>query len=602
MTGNITEYIDHTQITNRPDSQVLEPEAFFFGWFNFTCQQEIRAIAVAPRSRHIWMATWGGVLSWNRREELLYRRYSSEHGLANNQAACVCVDEAEMPWVGHTDGGLSFFDKSNWRVHADLQNASVQLLTSAGVSGGIWAAVLDLNSGEPGLYRIPAPDQPAILVAVGLQALALLADGDELLLGNASGLFRIRVGQPPVPVAASLIKHCSALAGSGQVWAAGYQKIYQLQAGEPAKEINVPYLGQSPNQVLALAAVRDQLWVLTAQALLKLAGGNWKQVEWNSALPDETPPKIYCLAASADGAYAWLGTNQNLAGVLSRENVPAQWDLRLLTLHAEDSLSNLNYCLAADGGTMRAGTVTGLLSFGVGNQFELDGNCGAVRSLVSAADNLWLLALPNGLGSWKNGQPDFSGPQPDGLPLALALDENDCPALVTANGVWWLDLFGQPRFLRAPTIQPVRSLLWFGGWWLGTGQGVYQLVGTGWRLEGEQPGPQQSDISALVKIDGGLWVASSSGLWQRDQGHWVEHSGACLAQDPGIRAVAAASSHRLWVARADGVALYDPHSQAVLKCHTPQNSGLGSSRVTALLEDQGSLWVATTAGISRLNL
>src|SRR3954462_628812 len=75
----------HT-ITALSDEGGLKPASLHAGWTGFSSKCSVRAIAVAASSPQVWMATWGGIVSWDRREGGLYRRYGSEHGLAGNVA------------------------------------------------------------------------------------------------------------------------------------------------------------------------------------------------------------------------------------------------------------------------------------------------------------------------------------------------------------------------------------------------------------------------------------------------------------------------------------------------------------------------------------
>ena len=59
-------------------------------------------------------------------------------------------------------------------------------------------AASDINSEEMGIFRITTPDQPAEQIATRIEVVALLADGDDLLVVNANGLFRVRHGQTPM--------------------------------------------------------------------------------------------------------------------------------------------------------------------------------------------------------------------------------------------------------------------------------------------------------------------------------------------------------------------------------------------------------------------
>src|SRR5438067_8163351 len=116
--GTITAFVE--RVTAHVEAAAAEPEPVFPGWTSFTSQRSIRGMAVAPGSATLWLATWGGVIAWNRRDERVYRRYGSEHGLAGNGAACIGVDACGMAWVGCSEGGLCYFDGRRWHVYESL--------------------------------------------------------------------------------------------------------------------------------------------------------------------------------------------------------------------------------------------------------------------------------------------------------------------------------------------------------------------------------------------------------------------------------------------------------------------------------------------------
>src|SRR5262245_2533148 len=109
--GGIAEF--RGRIAPFAETGVVEPSAVYPGWTSFVSHAAVRALTVAPRSETLWVATWGGVIAWNRRDDHLYRRFSSEHGLAG-PAATICVDATDRPWVGHDEGGVSVFDGERW--------------------------------------------------------------------------------------------------------------------------------------------------------------------------------------------------------------------------------------------------------------------------------------------------------------------------------------------------------------------------------------------------------------------------------------------------------------------------------------------------------
>jgi ligand-binding sensor domain-containing protein len=142
-----------------------------------------------------------------------------------------------------------------------------------------------------------------------------------------------------------------------------------------------------------------------------------------------------------------------------------------------------------------------------------------------------------------------------------------------------------------------------GRWWLGTPRGVLRLDAPGrWALDGEQPGPLEGSVAGLAVVGRTLWVGTAGGLWARGADGWQPHAPG-PPERPGVRAVAAAGeAGDLWVACEDRLVRYVPAARAVRAAYTPQNSGLGSTRVEGLAESGGVLWVATRAGITRFQV
>lgn len=608
--GRITHYTEeHHRITARIEAEVLEPA--YPGWTNFVSQHSVREIAVAPQSRRLWLATWGGVLSWSPREELLYRRYSSEHGLAGNAVACICVDQVEHPWAGHVEGGLSYFDGQRWRVYDHLQLESIRAVSRAVNSGGIWAAGMDT------VYHIPKGDQPPALVAprrhtAAVEALALLDTGNKLLLGNAWGLFALQMDKEPVPLAQNTIKTCTALTRdrNGDVWVGTPEGVYRLDGETPVGPI-APERTETIGRVLGLAASRDRIWVLTTTGLAQVIDNHWLSVP---GVP-EPHPALHTIAASPDEAYLWVGTDRLLAYVQSQGQAAPVWNMDWLPAQPEDKLSNVGRCVVQQGfnGRVWVGTAGGLVAFQPNGKWTLHEDGGDVRALNVARseansmtpETLWVLAWPRGIGRWANPDwIDFRGPQPTGLPTALAVGRDGHPYLLAGCALWRLASDELKEVTRTvPTTARCLAQTPDGQWWLGATQGVYRLVSGEWELVGEQPGPLQAGVRALAVLHGQLWAATEMGLWMRRGEKWEPYDAVPDDNLWDVRALAPASSNSaLWLARQDRVVRYDPATRMQSIQYTRANSGLGSCRVTALAEIDGDLWIVTQAGISHIKL
>lgn len=581
------------------DMGVLEPEAKHPGWETYVSQRSVRAIAVAPRSRLVWLATWGGVLSWNRKEPL-YRRYSSEHGLAGNVVDCLCVDQAERPWAGHAEGGLSYFSSPHWQVYEHLQDEPLRAVCAAVADEGIWAAC------ERRVYRIPGPGQEPKLVALdhdgAIEAMALLDDGHGLLLGNAWGLFRLHPSAEPQRIAPKAIPSCSALArdGTGLVWIASNEAIYQLE-GDALYGPLGPGPSDPVGRVLALSAGRRWAWVWTTAGLAQIKAGRWIPVHWQDV--EHPAPRVQAIAVGTNDDYLWLGTDNRLMGVLAI-GPDVDWDRHLLPAHDEDVLNNLGRCVARarHGGTVWAGTAGGTIAFGPGDEWSWSAG-GDVRALAAGPPGQklpWKLVWPRGISAGSGDGEAQSPAQPPDLPLAFALGQDGQPYTLTARGLWQLG-DGPPQAWGPAPLAPARCLAQGPGgqWWMGTVRGVYRLVDGQWELAGEQPGPVEAGVHALATSGGTLWAATEAGLWARHALGWHEHS----VDSQLVRAIApAGDTGQLWVAWEDGIVCYDPTTGKVKQSYTPANSGLSSRRVTAMVQDGGCLWIVTEAGTNRLNL
>ena len=555
--GLITTFVP-PHVTAHVEAAAVEPEPAFPGWTTFAAQRSIRGIAVAPGSGTLWLATWGGVIAWNRREKPVYRRYGSEHGLVGNGTACIGVDPSGRAWAGCDEGGLCYFDGGRWRVYEHLQEESIRVVCGA-ADGGVWAATASM------VYRVPGPGLPSTPVAPpghdgAVEALALLPDGDGLLLGNNWGLFRLHAGAEPEPVVPGTIASCTALArdGHGRVWAGVPEAVYRWEGGALAGPFGPGPEGQG-GRVIGLAATRSRVWVLTAGGLAHVTHDRWEAVPGPPA--DAESVALRAIAPGPDDAYAWVGTDRLLMGVWSPRRGETRWDPEFLPAHEKDGLNNLARCAAAIGsdGRVAVGTAGGLLTCDREGGCRLETHAGDIRALCSIGNGtLWVLAWPRGVERLTGGgRVVFRPPQPPGLPLAMGVGQDGSPYVVTGRALWRLEA-GEPVEVAGTPPAPACCLAQAsdGIWWVGTMQGIYRLAGAGWELAGQQPGPLQAEVHALAVIDGTLWAATAAGLWAwHGPEVWYPHVLASPGEGRRVRALAPAGCFGdLWLARDDGVA------------------------------------------------
>jgi ligand-binding sensor domain-containing protein len=620
MGTEITRYEPPSEIARfRPFP--IKPEATAHpNWKNFVSQQSVRAITIAPKSNYLWLATWGGVIAYPQ-NDVSYKRYSSEHGLAGNEVSCLCLDKNENPWVGYSEGGLSYFDGQNWQVYRHLEKQvekqAIRALAATENCGGIWVATGEM------VYYVREFSQPPIPIPVEtlsknyvVDTNILLVNQEQLLIGNPWGLFSASVNQPPTPVATDdindiKIKSCTALAKdqTGKIWIGTPEGLFFLEDNQ----INKWNQDFSP-RILALAVTEKRLWILTAYGLFYILDGKFSQVN----IP-ETRVNIRAIAASNNDNYLWVGTDKLLAKVEIKTSNQVYWDLEVLNPHPDDALSNFGRCAVYPSNSEKiwVGTASGLFTCKLNQEKEdkedkfsqlNDFDYKDIRFLVqdnSNVNQMWMLTWPNGLKKLQLDievtENDF--PQPANLPLLLTKSQDGYPYILTEEALLLLKAQQVTReeFQGLPPHVTCLHQTLDGVWWLGTAEGLYKLNNCKWQFVGEQPGPLQTTVYGMLTIKNTLCIGTESGLWVLQENHWVQHK--LPISHPRVWALASSKQlQSLWLASEDGVINYNPFSRTIdeNKFYNCINSGLASRRVTVLLETPQALWIITQAGISRV--
>jgi ligand-binding sensor domain-containing protein len=588
--GGIAEY--RATIAVYPESAVLEPQPAFERWTTFVSHAAVRAIAVAPESRIVWIATWGGVLAWNRTDEYVYRRYSSEHGLAGTPS-CIAVGDDDRPWVGHAEGGLSWFDGGRWYPYEHLRAESV-LAVAAARGGRMWVATPDA------IVLIERAALPVEIVrgnASCAGATTLLGDGDGVLVGSPSGLFRVSERGSVTPVSEAAITECTALArGRGGAIIAGTPSGVVMNDTRTAPD-------EGDAAVVGLAPSRTGIWVLTRSGIARIENGTWRAI---AAAPEHlTTPRAIAVAGPNED-YLWVGTDNLMSGV--RADGESPWDVGVLPGHDEDRISNLGRCAVADDvGRVWIGTAGGVFLGEPDGTWSLDPEPGDVRSAIVAKtahreSAVWMLGWPSGVSRVAMpGRLSEPVAAPRGLPRALVRGDDSRPFAWIGNAVWRLD--GRPELeaLGVPVHARIVAQAPGGALYAATDRGLvrYDPVSSAWHLE---PALGVSPVTALATIAFSLIAGASGAFWMLDGRGWRKLE----LWQAGVRwtepVTALASSHgvdTIWVACGGRVARCATEDGAVVEVFDRFDSGVCGNVVTAIVETNGVLWVVSRAGIAR---
>jgi ligand-binding sensor domain-containing protein len=593
--SGIAEY--HATIAIYPERGVLEPQPAFESWTTFVSHRAVRAIAVAQESRIVWIASWGGVLAWNRTDEHVYRRYSSEHGLAG-APSCIAMSDDDRPWVGHAEGGLSWFDAGRWYPYEHLRDAPI--LAIAAASGGrMWIATSDA------IAMVERGQRPVELVrgnASCAEPTALLGDADGVLVGSPSGLFRVSERSPVRRVSGGAISECTALARAPDG---------AVVAGTPTGVVIgdsriTPASGDAA--IVGVAPSRRGIWVLTPVGIARIENNAWRAVA--PASDTQTSPRALAVARPNDD-YVWVGTDDLVSGLRPGGDTP--WDSGVLPHHAEDVLSNLGRCGRADTvGRVWIGTGGGLFMAHPDGKWSFDEDLGDVRSVMPSGggvfgpEYIWVLSWPAGLHR-------IAMPSrvlepialPPGLPRSLVSAYEPRAFAWVGDTLWHFDdgtahaeVGHVPPDAHIVAQAPGRQ------WFVATNHGLftYDPVRGDWSLV---PAFGVAPVTALATIVVWLFAGTHGAFWMLDLRGWrkleLRHAGVAWTEP--VTALARASDYEtIWVACGGRVARCTTEDGTVLEVYDRFDSGVCGDVITAIIETDGVLWVVSRAGIARHTL
>lgn len=583
--------------------------------------------------QYLWTGTeMGGIVRWNPKDGSFRQFLAPQDGLRSNQIHSLVARGPGDVWAA-TGRGLSHYDVWRWITHSlEDWNVEGSAVRSAAVdsSGRVWAgaqegSVILMDGAGRITYdaeRLALAGSWATEIATDAEGRTWLGSWQGVSLLDASGVVTYTAQNsnlPPGVVSALLAlpdgsvwagtdsgmavfqqgdwaafapesgapDHVWALAATadGAVWAANDLGIhrYDGQAWQTVGSVQAAaeiYMADwatvtARTQRWPIAFAADKVWALLQSGLADFDGQLWTRRSTTGAAPPSNQARA--LAIGADGTL-WAGFTGS--GVARFDG--QRWE----TFSAPNQVGlNVNAILTDTEGRVWVAADAGVSQYdGERWTFYKAGEAGSLggRALALAwnpAGTLWV-GTEQGIHSWRRDTWTAYTTTNSGLTndraLALAVDADGNLWGATSGGVAFYDgeawqMFTDPA---VPATEQEIGAVALGGQelrWFAARRAVRRLSGANWFNYKDLREAVGYDYKAILNTSNnpnGLWAVDSVG-------------------------------QKVWIIVEGGVAAYDG---SVWETYTPDNSGLVSGRVSAILVDNsGAVWFATDKGISRLS-
>lgn len=525
----------------------------------------------------MWFGTAGGVSVF---DGIAFTTLAVGSGIAGNEVSCIYQTSAGEHWIG-TSSGIS-------RYHGD------QITTYTTVDGlaGDWVStIFEDRQGrlwigtQGGISQFNGLSFDKIDTGFGFNVRAIAQDKDDVVwIATSRGL----------------------TAYDGEVFT-----NYTVEEGLPSDDITALFVASD-----------GTLWVGTKdRGAFYLRGDRVTLVSPADAygviddtMPD--PSEITCIAEDAQ-AVIWVGSTAGLHTIRDEVMQPI--------MVADDSEDRAIRSLYHDGiSQMWVGTDEGIRRFD-GFVFTTlsNGQLSAERATTIAQDKagtVWV-GTTDGLRAIRGDQVERVEWGEDGPSLLverLFIADNDDVWIGTNSGLIRhrsgvqkrfdkQALLGQDPLLsqRTPQTQStlvdssfVRSFVQGrrGVVWVATSQGLLQYDNGTFRTFSTRDGLPSNELQAAVEDDQGvLWIATASGLSAYDGTQFTNYSTDQGLPSNWINDLLVSADGSLWIATPRGISQYDGR---VFRTFAQRN-GLKSNAVQAISETKdGTLWIVTDQGIS----
>ncbi|WP_254200163.1 ligand-binding sensor domain-containing diguanylate cyclase [Lysobacter sp. MMG2] len=582
----------------------------------------LRDIAQTPEG-HLWFATWEGAARYNGIDFTVIARGTTP-GLRDNGVGSLYVDPAGRLWLSDSRGNLGRQQPDGqwrfWDRSADWPQALIHDMAMDS-HGRLW-----LLFENHGLGRLDPDDRftyvappPGIPLPASFPRMAIDGD-DRIWVGTMDGLAirepdgRWHRAPPRWNLPAGLVWPYRAADGS--LWLAADERIYRIVKGEAVAFRDVPGVGHFT------AMLRDRngdLWLGTENhGLLRIGAYGIERLPAGDTLPNG---RIASLLEDAEGS-VWVGANGGLFRL--RETL-------FSALTRKDGISGdyVRAVLEDRDGTLWVGGGGGLDHVGADGRIraiDVRGESGDALSVLSIAQDstgeLWVGTFADGVFRLRDGRPVQRYSQDEGMPSghvrAIVVDRDGTVWAGTRRGLVTLDGQGAhaPSAPGLPQglITALASI--DGALWIGSVEGAHVMRdGRVRRLDVNGMGGARS-VFGFQAVGKDVWISTDRGLYRYCDGALARVG---LEQGLPVDAVFQLVPDRVgnaWVtsnrgvlrirlealdATADGRTIALPSERFTETDGMPSAQANGSSAPSAILRRDGSLWLATSAGVAAVD-
>ncbi|BDU16003.1 ligand-binding sensor domain-containing diguanylate cyclase [Lysobacter auxotrophicus] len=584
----------------------------------------LRDIAQTPEG-HLWFATWEGAVRYNGIDFTVVGR-GTRPGLRDNGIGALYVDPAGRLWLSDSRGNLGRLQPDGqWRFWERAKDWPQALIHDMAMDsrGRLW-----LLFENHGMGRLDPDDRftylapPAgIPLAASFPRMAIDAE-DRVWVGTMDGLV---IRQPNgrwerAPARWNLPPGLAwpYRAADGSLWLVASDRVYRLQGDTVALVKHVPGLGHFT------AMLRDrngELWLGTENhGLLRIGAHGVERLPGGDVLPNG---RIASLLEDAEGNI-WVGANGGLfrlretlfSAITRRDGISGDYVRAIF----EDRDGEL--WIGGGGGLDRLGADGQVRHIGIDRADSDRADALSVLSIAQGVDgDLWVGTYADGVFRLRDGRLQRRYAQDEGVPSghvrAIAVDDAGVVWAGTRRGLVSLD--GQGA--HAPSVPGLPQGLITalasidGALWIGSVEGAHVLRdGKVERIDLEASGARS--VFGFRSVHGDVWIATDRGLYRYREGKLARVG---LEQGLPVDAVFQIVPDRVgnaWVTSnrgvlriatdaldtaADGSTTPVPNERYTEADGLPSAQANGSSSPSAILRRDGSVWIATAAGVASVD-